>query len=828
MKNARILPLLAVAALCAGCPSRAPAPDETPAPESSGDSAPAAPSPAPTAAPTPAAVPAPPRVPDDGIAKPIPATVHPGDTLQLPVYGKCEIVDTVDCTQTDHRFADYPAGASRIETILGKPCRVLDVQPETASWVDWRLGEGKDLRPNGAYVVVIEYPDDEPRAFHVRNYGNNSRRSFYTGQSNGDAFEGPIVHHKPESLKIPQTGKFQMWSSLTFLGLRAATRDDTGKMDIATDGFEIAISQYQKKWHPLSAGIAVSRILLCEIVDEKAAWAKINFPPAPLPRRHIFWREEMADGVTAEGGLCDSNQGLDWIEQKFRAMKIFAQNTYCKDLLEFGHNQGWDVNWKRRNNLPGAKHANWMWGGKGQDWDIWGRIVPMAVDQYGFDVLPYYEYGGAAGDMSCSTPPLGPQKRAEPLDMDNKPKDHGINYTHIWWSDGKLRVDITDPDTLDELEYILDCTIFRFKEQVEKGGFLGVLMRPRPGQWPVSFADATRARFAKEENGGQAVSRKDLKSNKALYDRYIAWFGKRRAKFMDDIRKYLEDGGVKNAVAILENDDSETGYPLKDGGSMTTDDLPFCQAALPGKNIVDVNDPSVVGQHRYLQALRTPSGTWGCWEWQHASPFCDPEHYQKLKNVWIAMPFHALFTVTDPACLKEFDNANGTSTIIRHYDLNEGTLFQGDKPGSTGYCMADWEHAGRACMIAEVNAMANGDPVNIGYLMGSNYTRGFPGPVVEFNRNFLALPALPSKKLEGACADPDVTFRRIDCGGLGKGAYYAVVHTGRSPKSNVEIRVPEGVARLTDINGQPYPVREGVVTIPLLRPWQLMTFWAAR
>ena len=832
MKNARILPLLAVAALCAGCPSRAPAPDETPAPESSGGSAPAAPSPAPspapTAAPTPAAVPAPPRVPDDGIAKPIPATVRPGDTLQLPVYGAATVVDVVDCAQTDHRFADFPAGASRVETVLGKPCRVLDVQPETASWVDWRLGEGKGLKPNGAYVVVIEYPDDEPRAFHVRNYGNNSRRSFYTGRSNGDAFEGPIVHHKPESLDIPQSGEFRTWSSLTFLGLRAATRDDTGKMDIATDGFEIAISQYQKKWHPLSAGIAVSRILLCEIVDEKAAWAKINFPPAPLPRRHIFWREEMADGVTAEGGLCDSNQGLDWIEQKFRAMKIFGQNTYCKDLLEFGHNQGWDVNWKRRNNLPGAKHANWMWGGNGQDWDIWGRIVPMAVDQYGFDVLPYYEYGGAAGDEKCSTPPLGPQKRAEPLDIHNKPNDRGINYTHIWWSEGKLRVDITDPDTLAELEYILDCTVFRFKEQVEKGGFLGVLMRPRPGQWPVSFADATRARFAKEENGGQAVSRADLKANKALYDRYIAWFGKRRAQFMEEIRKYLEDGGVKNAVAILENDDSETGYPLKDGGSMTTDDLPFCQAKLPGKSIVDVNDPSVVGQHRYLQALRTPSGTWGCWEWQHASPFCDPEHYQDLRNVWIAMPFHALFTVTDPACLKEFDNANGTSTIIRHYDLNEGTLFQGDKPGSTGYCMADWEHAGRACMIAEVNAMANGDPVNIGYLMGSNYTRGFPGPVVEFNRNFLALPALPSKKLEGACADPDVTFRRIDCGGLGKGAYYAVVHTGRSPKSNVEIRVPEGVARLTDINGQPYPVREGVVTIPLLRPWQLMTFWAAR
>ncbi len=776
-------------------------------------------------------------------------------TIDLPVYGKCVVVDAVDCTKTDHRFADWPAGSSRVETILGKPCRVLDVQAEKSSYVDWRLGEGKGLKPNEAYVVVIEYPDDKPRAFHVRNYGNNSRRSFYTGRSNGDAFEGPIVHHKPESLDIPQSGRYATWSSLTFLGVRASNRRDLGKneaikagekpqMDIATDGFEVAISQYKKDWHPLSAGLAVSRIMLCKIVDEKAAWAKINYPPKGLPRRHIFWREEMADSVTSEGGLCDSNQGLDWIEQKFRAMKIFAQNTYCKDLLEFGHNQGWNVNWKADNNLPGAKHRNWMWGGNGHDWDIWGRIVPMAVDQYGFDVLPYYEYGGAAGDESCSTPPLGPQKRCEPLDIHNKPNDRGINYTHIWWSEGKLRVDITDPDTLAELEYILDCTVFRFKEQVEKGGFLGVLMRPRPGQWAIGFGDATRARFAKEENGGQAVSRADLKNNKALYDKYIAWFGKRRAKFMDDIRKYLEDGGVKNAVAILENDDSETGYPLKDGGSMTTDDLPFCQAKLPdkAKSIVDVNDPSVVGQHRYLQSLKTPSSTWGCWEWQHASPFCDPEHYKDLKNVWIALPFHALFTVTDPYCFQAFANGNGTETIIRHYDLNEGTFdcpevldpsgnpVRNEKneiihPGVTGYAMADWEHAGRACMMGEVNAMANGNPVNIGYLMGSNYTRGFPGPVQEFNRNFLALPALPAKKLEGAANAKDVTVRLIDCSAKGAGKYFAVVHTGYAGKKGVKVRVPGGVQALTDINGRRYPVQKGVATLDL-KPWQLLTLWA--
>ena len=603
-------------------------------------------------------------------------------TIALPPFGDVKVVDEVDCTKTDHRFADWPKGSSRVETILGKPCRVLDVQSETASYLDWRIGEGKGLKPNAAYVVVIEYPDDKPRAFHVRNYGNNSRRSFYTGRSNGDAFEGPIVHHKPESLNIPQSGKYERWTSLTFLGEKAANRRDLGKdmaaktgekpqLDIATDGFEVAISQYKRHWHPCSEGIAVSRIQLCEILDEKAAWAKLNLPPAPLPRRHIFWREEMADGVMAKDSLCPGNGGVDWIEQKFRAMKIFGQNTYCKDLLEFGHNQHWDCNWKH--GKPGGKSWKWMWACDAYYADLWTKVVALAVEKYGFDLLPYYEYGGAAGDPKEA---LGPQKRAEPLDIDNKPdrKARGANYTHIWWSEGKLRVDITDPDTLEELKYILEGTILRYKDLVDKGAFVGALMRPRPGHWAISFSDKTRARFAKEENGGKAVSRADIKKDKALYAKYIAWYGKKRAQFMDEIRKYLEENGVKNAISILENDDSETGYPLADGGSMTTDDLAYWKEKLPGKKIVDVNDPSVVGQHRYLKALRTPASTWGPWEWQHASPACDPEHYNDLKNVWIALPFHALFTVTDPECLSAFANGNGTATLIRHYDLNEGTF----------------------------------------------------------------------------------------------------------------------------------------------------------
>lgn len=742
-------------------------------------------------------------------------TVAAAETVNLPVFGTCAVIDSIDCTRDGHRFVDHPSGASRVENILGRPCRVLDVQQGRSGLLSWRLGEGKGVRPNGAYVVAIEFPDDMPRSFFVRNCGNNSRRSFYTGAATGDSYEGPIVAHNPESLKIPQSGRYQLWTALTFPGKLAHTRDDSGKTDIATEGFDIALAQYRKEWNPASAGLAVSRIMLCEIADEKALWPKVNLPPEPLPRRHIFWREEMADGgVTGEDGICPGNKGLDWFEQKFRTMKMLGQNTYCKDLLEFGHNQGWDVDWKARNNLPGAKPAGrWMWGAKGQDWDIWGRIVPMAVDKYGLDILPYYEYGGAAGDPKFA---LGPQKRAEPLTPENKDKSRGAaNYTHIWWSEGKLRVDITDPDTLDELKYILDCTIFRFKDQVARGGFAGAMMRPRPGQWAVSFSDATRARFSSEANGGRKVSREDLRSDKALYGKYLDWWGRRRAAFMDEIRKYLESNGVKNAMAILDNDATEPGQGLADARGMVTDDPDGWRARLPGKDFTDIGDSRVVSDHLYLKRLKSPASTWGQWEWQHANPAGDPQHYTRLKNVWLAMPFHALFTVTDPECLAAYRNGNGTDTLIRHYDLNEGTIE--DK--LVGYTMADWERAGRACMLSEITAMANGDPVNIGYLMGSNYTRGFPGPVQEFNLNFLALPALPSKVLAGAADAPDVTVREIDAGAAGR--YFAIVHTGSQMRKGVGIRLPGAKVAMLPATGKSLALKNGVATFDL-KPWQLI------
>ena len=91
------------------------------------------------------------------------AFVLHAETVQLPFFGTVPVVDKVDCTATDHRFEEHPAGASRVETVLGRPCRVLPVQEDTSAFLKWRLGEGRGLKPDGAYVVVVEYPDDLPR-----------------------------------------------------------------------------------------------------------------------------------------------------------------------------------------------------------------------------------------------------------------------------------------------------------------------------------------------------------------------------------------------------------------------------------------------------------------------------------------------------------------------------------------------------------------------------------------------------------------------------------------------------------------------------------------
>jgi hypothetical protein len=145
--------------------------------------------------------------------------------------------------------------------------------------------------------------------------------------------------------------------------------------------------------------------------------------------------------------------------------------------------------------------------------------------------------------------------------------------------------------------------------------------------------------------------------------------------------------------------------------------------------------------------------------------------------------FNRLYTVSSPKAFDAFRTGDGLA-IIRHHSLNENIMD--DK---IGYFACDVENAGPYSMLAEARAVAHGDPRFIGYLISNTLARGFPEYTREFNRAFLALPALPGKVLDNGSSDKEVVVRVIDAGN--SGAYLAVVNTGLAPKKGVTINLPK-------------------------------------
>ncbi len=123
-------------------------------------------------------------------------------------------------------------------------------------------------------------------------------------------------------------------------------------------------------------------------------------------------------------------------------------------------------------------------------------------------------------------------------------------------------------------------------------------------------------------------------------------------------------------------------------------------------------------------------------------------------------------------------------------------------------------------MMAEALAMANGDPTMIGYLVGSNFGRGFPIYVRNFNANFLALPALPSRIVPAARPMSKIVVRRIDS--EKHGTWIAVINTSLEEKRNVSVTIPAGTI-VDAVSGQVVE-RNGETIRVDLYPCQLKTF----
>jgi hypothetical protein len=324
-------------------------------------------------------------------------------------YGVLPLVDEVIAGDPNdpHAVFEDPPGASKVTTILGQKARAM-TQADGAQIFAYKIGKGKGLVAGKAYLLTIEYPEDAGRQIVVVNRGAEQVRTYATGQTIGDSRES-YTYPSPESLKIPLSGKWETIHLLFYLhekfqGIKSARNADQRVMEGGpADGFWVAIGQFRKKDSPLDAGAAIARIRLFEVPNPEKLDLAIHFPPDDLPRRHVMWREEMADGIIqakdpAQNAFADP---LAWYDAKMKVARFLGVNTFTKDLLEFGYTQDWDP-------TPGG----------GNDWfytsarpKLWEGILDLAA-QRGMDVLPYYEYAGAMGNGVNGTPSYGKPDRS--------------------------------------------------------------------------------------------------------------------------------------------------------------------------------------------------------------------------------------------------------------------------------------------------------------------------------------------------------------------------------------------------------------------------------
>ncbi|MCR4413153.1 MAG: hypothetical protein NUV77_12095, partial [Thermoguttaceae bacterium] len=641
--------------------------------------------------------------------------------------------------------------------------------------------------------------EDQPRSILVLNGGNETSRGFHTGTTVGDALHPKYVNNVPESLRVPLSGRYEAWSLYFHLHDRFPDleflRGAKERKLTADDGFDVAIAQFSAENDPTSRGAAVARIRLLEVPDEAPLALPLRLPPDGLPRRSIFWREEMADGVIesdkeTERGVRDR---LDWYRFKARQMRFLGIPTFTKDLLEFGACQHWDPT-----PYGGNQWVHFAYGSK----DLWSRIVAL-MGREGFSVLPYYEYSGSKGDRG-----LGYQRRCKPLTRDDA-------YTHISWVES-ANADLTDPETLADFQKMLDLTVARLKDAAR---FEGVWIRPR-WQLPMSFSDAARQRFAEETGLAKPVSKADLLADKSLLARYEAWWFGRRRQFLVAVRDYLRAKGLADPVVLYTAEGGEPGTPFSTWEKrIVTDDVETWKEILAApqhrkdnRPVVPIGLERVVREDLYLEALRAPQLNWGNWEVHHANPPADPQRYQDTPGVLLTHCINRAYTAASPKTFEAFRGPSGLA-VVRHYALNENMMFDKADQPKLGYFVCDIERAGPYCMLAEALAMAHGDPTRIGYLTGGNFGRGFPRYVRDFNANFLALPALPSQRLPEACADPEVVVRAIRT--PRHGTYLAVVNTGLASKPRARVRLPER-GRATDAaTGSPLAAPDQTVELDL-------------
>jgi poly(3-hydroxybutyrate) depolymerase/regulation of enolase protein 1 (concanavalin A-like superfamily) len=713
-------------------------------------------------------------------------------TVMTDIASGLTLIDEINTASVAPDYVSA-SGTHSVTTILGKSARVISPSG-TATTIAYVVGRNKSLVPGRSYVLSVEYPEDAARAMYITNRGADYVRGVAAGMAGGDARE-QYTEPTIESLNYPLSGTWnshrQFFTLMNrFQGVAGEREsEDDWRPYGPDDGFHVAFTGLKYLDDPRSQGVAIGYIRLYEVTDPAALYAPIHYPPPNLPRRSVFWREEMGDMVIDQRTNADDNaftDTLDWFQHKMRMAKVLGINTFAKDLLEFGYNQGFE-----------AGDSSWMLDMNPPNQDLWTRLVSLATEE-GFDLMPYFEYKGSLG---ISGQGLGWEMRAKKLyDGINSTGGSTSNYNTIWWTYGS-NADLTEADTLADVKRLMDRTVGDLKM---KGRFRGVWFRTRGHHLPMSFSANAIAKFNSDMSGSASQSAliDSYEGDATLYDQYVNWwFGKRR-DFLVAIRDYLRNTHGQTDIDVLFTPWPGEAIPVPHTGEqafgytgVVTDDVSWWTTFASGLSgswwpYHWVPEDYSEMEPLYDVALTDEpaiSESWESMESFHDTPYADPVNYENVDNVYMTYPFGRLFTVESPSQLNSFHSNTGL-TIVKHYTLNEDDgSGSGPFAGQLGYVSTDCDRAGNHLMLQQARAVANGDPRNIGYLAASSFSSWSPEVMRRFHQAFLAVPAIPSTVLSGASSDGEVVVRQFLTSG--QGTYYYVVNTSMAQKS-VTVTLP--------------------------------------
>lgn len=804
------------------------------------------------------------------------ATSSLAQTKVDPEFGTLTLVDSFDPVSPGTRETQMePAGAFTTPTILGRQALMLTPQNTAgnmkASYAAFVVGKNKGLVAGKQYVLEFDYPDDANRHMVFLNRGADLVRTMATGKEIGDNRE-QYAYPNPESMAYPLTNQWKTYRFYFTLHDRfqplAAVRNevDTKRPYGPADGFWVALGQFNPIGNPTNEGAVMGQVRLYAVNDPNSASLAINYPPGNLPHRRTFWREEMNDSTAlcqrgdsvvntdptsatyANAGVCNPATGTSagtttnsWLEYKMKLSKVLGFNVFTKDLLEFGHNQGF--------NTSGYGGSKWYYAARVA---FWPDMVQKA-STYGLEVMPYFEYYGAMGEgeftttscpsedaagnsfcasnlldsaytckkpwgqtqAKCFMPSYGSQKNCEPLTRVEK------RYTPYSWAETAC-VDVSDPNALADVKKLVGANVLDLKDSAN---FAGVWFRTRVGSWPINFSDAARARYAADRNV-VAPTKSELRASSSLRADYYAWWNSKRQAYLTAIRDYIRAGkagnnGISNAD-VLFTSYHEEGLPIPAinyGDTRVITDDTNAWSIVNGDSrwqyrYSPVNYLTWLTDKRFettLSAMNLPTeaqltGTGAYDEMAHGTPPADPVNYQNGEGVLMTMPYGRQYTMADPALLQKFSTQKGMA-LVRHFPLNEddgtgnyttdsanGSFKNWPMSGHFGYFVSDVERGTPFTMLAEVKGVANADPYWIGYLSSNSFNTGAPQDLRRFNAAYLAWPAMPSVKVSSASSTSGVIVRDMV---TSSGKFVAVFNTDMTPKTGVQINI--GVTRMGSV-----------------------------